>query len=435
MSDIFHPDFSTNPYWWQDAAPTMDGSAPVPEETDIAIVGSGYTGLNAAIELSDRGHRVVVLEAEEFGHGASTRSGGHVSSGLNLGKASSGSKPSPLINKLGMERYNRLLDEAGRSMDHLQTVIERENIDCHFRRGGRFVAAYSPAHFEQLTNKAAILDRDGETGCRLVSRQDQREEIGSDYYHGGMTIERSGKLHPSLYHRGLLMACQRRNVTLCAKAPVTRIAQSGSGFCLTAGAAEIRASEVLLATNAYSRQPSPWLRRRIVPVASCIIATEELGEDVTSRLIVKDRSVNDTKRLLNFFRISPDGKRLLFGGRESFFTSDPRVSGKLLFDRMIRVYPNLADVRITHSWSGLVAASFRPHAAHRPASWRSLLRRLQWQRGRDDVVPRLSGGTEHCGRRRTKRLRWVGVPNPSNIYRPPLVPARRRCVFQNDGPP
>ena len=102
-------------------------------------------------------------------------------------------------------------------------------------------------------------------------------------------------------------------------------------------------------------------------MASCIIATEELGEEVTSNLIVKDRSINDTKRVLNFFRVSPDGKRLLFGGRESFFTSDPRVSGKLLFDRMVRVYPELANVRITHSWSGLVAASFdhMPHIGQR----------------------------------------------------------------------
>jgi glycine/D-amino acid oxidase-like deaminating enzyme len=367
MSDIFHPDFSTNPYWWEHAAPTTTGSVPVPEETDVAIIGSGYTGLNAAIELADRGHRVTVLEAREFGHGASSRSGGHVSSGLSLGKAASGSKPSPIIKQLGIERYNLLLEEAAQSMGHLESVIERENIACHYRRGGRFVAAYSSRHFNQLAAKISILDRDGASGCQLVSAEDQHEEIGSDFYYGGMTIERSGKLHPSLYHQGLLNACQRRDITLCAHSPVTDVKQSGSGFMLTAGKAEIHASEVLLATNGYSKQPSPWLRRRVIPLASCIIATEELGEDVTSRLILKDRSINDTKRVLSFFRVSPDGKRLLFGGRESFFTSDPRVSGKLLFDRMVSVYPELAKVRITHSWSGMIAMSFdhMPHIGQR----------------------------------------------------------------------
>lgn len=363
MDDIFHPEFTTDPYWWRAARPTVEGSVPVPDDTDIAIVGSGYTGLNAAMELSDRGYRVTVLEAREFGHGASTRNGGHVSSGLNLGKASSSAKPSPLINKLGIDRYNGLLDEATYSMEHLETIIERENIDCSYRRGGRFVAAYTPRHFKDLEAKLPILDRDGLAGCRLVPREHQRDEIGSDYYHGGMVIERSGKLHPALYHRGLLNACRRRGVTLCAEAPVTDIRPEGSGFRLTAGDAEVRAADVLLSTNGYSQRPSPWLRRRVIPIASCVIATEELDEEVTRRLIVNDRSINDTKRVLNYFRISPNGKRLLFGGRETFFTADPRESGRRLFARMVGVYPELAKVRITHAWTGMVAMTF-DHMPH-----------------------------------------------------------------------
>ncbi len=363
MHDIFHPEFTTDPYWWQAAPPTVEGSVAVPGETDIAIIGSGYTGLNAAMVLSDRGYRVTVLEALEFGHGASTRNGGHASSGYSLGKASSGAKPSPLIKKLGNDRYTDLLDEAAYSMEHLETVIERENIDCHYRRGGRFVVAYTPRHFKDLEAKLPVLDRDGLAGCRMVPRERQRDEIGSDYFHGGMVIERSGKLHPALYHRGLLNACRRRGVTLCAEAPVTDIWRQGSDFRLKAGGAEIRATDVLLATNGYSQRPSPWLRRRIIPLASCMIATEELDEGLVRRLIVNDRSINDTKRVLNYFRASPDGKRLLFGGRETFFTDDPRESGQRLFARMVGIYPELSKVRITHAWNGLVAMTF-DHLPH-----------------------------------------------------------------------
>ncbi len=364
MDDIFHPDISTDPYWWLAARPTADGSKPVPDETDVAIVGSGYTGLNAAIELADRGFKVTVLEAREFGHGASTRSGGHVSSGLNLGKGPSAAKPSPLEATIGHERYKGLLDEAAQSMERIQMMVAREKIDCHLTIGGRFVAAYTPGHYDSLKSKMAVLDYDGKSGCRMVPRDQQRDEIGTDYYHGGMVVERSGKLHPALYHRGLLDACRRREgITLCAHAPVTDIQPNGSGFRVTAGGVELRAADVLLSTNGYSQKPSLWLKRRVIPLASCIIATEELDPDVIKRLIVNDRSVNDTKRVLTYYRVSPDGKRIIFGGRESFFTQNPLESGRRLHARMVQLYPELSRTRVTHSWTGMVAMTF-DHLPH-----------------------------------------------------------------------
>jgi len=363
MSDIFHSDFSTDPYWWLAAKPTAEGSMPVPEKTDVAIVGSGYTGLHAAMTLADRGHSVSVFEAKEFGHGASSRSGGHVSCGYSVGKSSADGKPSPLLNQLGAERFNGLYEEAFESFSHVEAVIVREKINCHFVRGGRFVAAYTPGHLEGLKAKLPLLDHDGLSGCRIVPRERQHEEIGSNFFHGGMVIERSGKLHPALYHRGLLEACKRRGITLCANAPVRDIRADGSGFRLRAGDAEVRAAEVLLSTNAYSEHPSPWLRRRVIPLASCIIATEELDEALIARLIVNDRSINDTKRVINYFRTSPDGRRLLFGGRESFFTDEPQESGRRLHARMTSIFPELAKVKITHSWSGKVAMTF-DHLPH-----------------------------------------------------------------------
>ena len=337
---------------------------PVPEETDVAVVGSGYTGLQAAITLADRGHRVTVLEAREFGHGASSRSGGHVSGGVKIGKGSADGKPSPLFNKLGAERFNGLYEEAFESFSHLENFIEREKINCHYVRGGRFVAAYTPRHFEGLKARLPFFDHGGLNGCRLVPREQQREEIGSDFFHGGMVVERSGKLHPALYHKGLLEACKRREITLCANAPVRNIRADGSGFRLNAGDVEVRAAEVLLSTNAYSeRASSQWLRRRVIPLTSCLIATEEIDEALIARLIVNDRSINDTKRVLSYFRVSPDGKRILFGGRESFFTDEPLESGRRLHARMTSIYPELAKVKITHSWSGKVAMTF-DHLPH-----------------------------------------------------------------------
>jgi glycine/D-amino acid oxidase-like deaminating enzyme len=363
MDSMFHPDCTNDPYWWIAARPSAEGSMPVPDQTDVAIVGSGYTGLNAAIELADRGFKVTVLEAREFGYGASSRSGGHVSSGLNLGKAASASKPSPLIEALGRDRYNGLLDEAAQSMERVETVVKRENIQCHYVRCGRFVAAHSTSHFRALAQKVEDLNRGGDNGYSLLPPERQREEIGSDYFRGGMLVERAGKLHPALYHRGLLEACRRRGVTLCANTHVTAIKPNGSGFVVTAGGAEIKCNDVLLSTNAYSDRPNPWLRRRVIPLASCIIATEELPESTIRSLIPKDRTINDTKRVLSYFRIAPCGKRLLFGGRETFFTSEPSESGRRLYKRMTTIYPELSKVKITHAWAGKVAMTF-DHMPH-----------------------------------------------------------------------
>ncbi len=368
MSSIFHPDVTTDPYWWEAARPTADGSEPVPEQTDVAIVGSGYTGLNAAMELADRGYKVTVLEAKEFGHGASSRSGGHVSSGLNLGKGASAAKPSPLIASMGAERYRLLLDEAAESMERIEAVIEREKIDCHYVRGGRYVAAYTPKHYQSLEARMKALDHDGQSAIRMVPPERQREEIGSDYYHGGMVVGRAGKLHPALYHRGLLNACRRREgITLCANAPVTDIVESNGAYRVTAGDRQVSADAVLVSTNGYTGPTTPWLRRRVIPLASCVIATEELDPDVISRLIVNDRSVNDTKRVLTYYRVSPDRKRILFGGRETFFTQDPLKSGARLRERLVQIYPELSKVRVTHSWTGMVAMTFDhfPHIGRR----------------------------------------------------------------------
>lgn len=353
MDDIFHTDFREEPYWWEAVRPELFGDKDPPERAEVVVVGGGFTGLNAALELARRGIAVTVVEAGLFGQGASTRNAGHVSSGSNLGKAPSSAQESPVIRRYGEAVYRALLEEADHSFDHLESLIERESIACEWRRKGRFIGALTPAHFRTMVAKYQ-----GREGVRIVERAEQYDEIASDFYHGGAVVERSAQLHPMLYHRGLLGACFQHGVTLVENCPVTGIARSGTDFSVATSEGDIRADKVFLATNGYTGQINPWVRRRVIPLGSYMIATEPLGAERAAALIPTGRTVNDTKRVLSYFRLSPDGTRLLFGGRESFRPIDERDSARLLYRTMCRIFPQLEGVRITHSWTGNVAFSF-----------------------------------------------------------------------------
>lgn len=352
---LFHPDFKTLPYWWEAAAPTLEGSSDLPARTSVAIIGSGYAGLSAALELARSGVEATVLEAAEFGSGASSRNGGAVSGGSSLGKGFSGSK-SKRIEQEGFIRAG--LHDAAESFGLVETLIEREGIACHYQRSGRFVGAFVPAHYDSLTQQAEMLNEMADAGASMLPRERQREEIASDYYHGGMVVERSGKLHPALYHRGLLEACRRAGVRLCAQTRVERIEGKAGSFRLTTGRGTLAAEQLIVATNGYTGAVTPWLRRRLVPVASHIIATEELPPDLAASLAPKGRTLADTRRVLCYYRMSPDGRRMIFGGRARFTQASPEVSAPVLHQFMTERFPQLKGYRVTHAWTGNVAFAF-----------------------------------------------------------------------------
>jgi len=367
MTEILHPDYKSQPYWWEAAPPTDEGGVPLPAHTEVAIIGSGYTGLNCALELARRGIGATVIEADRFGEGASTRNGGHVSSGVNLGKPPAGAKESPLIARLGRARYEALLSEAAQAYERLASVIQREAIDCYFARTGRFVGACTRAQYRDMVEKATRLDPSGKAGISLLPEDRQHEEIATSFYRGGMVVEGAAQLHPGLYHRGLLDACKREGVTLCAHTRVHQVQRlnqgKSNGFRLLTSAGEIRADAVMRATNGYTGSESPWLRRRLVPLGSYIIMTEDIGEERARALTPNLRTINDTKRIMSYYRVAPGGRRLMFGGREAFSQVTEEESARLLHRTMLRVFPQLEGVRITHSWTGNVAFTFdfMPH--------------------------------------------------------------------------
>src|SRR5438093_6679324 len=189
----------------------------------------------------------------------------------------------------------------------------------------------------------------------MVARDAQRAEIASDYYYGGMVVERSASLHPALYYKGLLDACRRRDIRVCAEASVEKIGANGSSWRVETSRGTVIAGDVVIATNGYTGRLTPALRRRVVPIASHIIATEELPADLALSLIPQRRSISDTKRVRCYYRLSPDGRRMVFGGRARFTPADPLTCARVLHGYMTERFPQMAGVRVTHSWTGNTA--------------------------------------------------------------------------------
>src|SRR5581483_5452699 len=177
MADgIFHPDFKAIPYWWEAWRPISEGAeVPLPSRSDVAIVGGGYTGLSAAIELANHGVGATVIEANEPGIGASTRSGGAVSGGVNIGKSFSGKSIEP-----DSDRAVRLLADADDAFSFIERIITDEKISCFWEKRGRFVGAWASSHYDALARRLEVLNQAANSGCTMVPRARQREEIASD---------------------------------------------------------------------------------------------------------------------------------------------------------------------------------------------------------------------------------------------------------------
>jgi glycine/D-amino acid oxidase-like deaminating enzyme len=349
-NDILHKDFKPTPYWWEAYKPVTGDLTDVPRTTRVAIVGGGYAGLSCAIELADAGIEACVFESAELGAGASTRSGGGVSGGVNIGKSFTGK-----VTTLEPDVLKNILASGYDAFSLVESLIEREKIDCYWEKTGRFVGAWTPNDYAYQERRVATLNANAGSGAFMVPKERQREEMASDYYYGGMVVERSAKLHPALYFKGLLDAASRRKITLCARAAVKTITPAGQGWRIATSRGDIEVCDVVIATNGYTGDATPELKRRLIPLASHIIATEELPPDLAASLIPKKRTLADTKRVLCYYRMSPDGKRMIFGGRARFTQVTPAVSAPILHRFMTDRFPQLKGIRVTHAWTGNVA--------------------------------------------------------------------------------
>ena len=348
-SAIFHSDFKAQPFWWESYEPVALPEIALPSQARVVIVGAGYTGLSTALELARNGVEVLVLDAAAPGFGASTRNGGMVSGGVNVGKRYFSKALSP-------QQAAPYLHDAAEAFTYVENLIAREKIECGWHKRGYFLGAWCSKHYDAMAKKIDLLNNEANSDSYLVSRAAQRAEIGSDYYFGGMVVERAAHLNPALYFKGLFQLAQKAGVIIASNTAVTGLSQNADeSWRVTTPRGLVRAGDVVIATNGYTGNITPQLQRRVVPVGSYIIATAELPPDLATSLSPRNRSFADTRRVLTYYRMSPDGRRLIFGGRAKFGHTDPVATAPLLYQFMVDRFPQLNGVKITHSWTGNVA--------------------------------------------------------------------------------
>ena len=335
----------TTPYWWDTTPLTRFERTDLPSKVDCVVVGSGYTGLQAALRIARAGRSVVVLEKGLPGEGCSTRNGGQISHSIKPGI-------SELTRRHGSETAKGIVAEGYASMAYLKDFIAEEEIDCHYRACGRFDGAATPRAFKEMQAQA-----DGELRT-LVPKERLREEVGTDAYHGGIVHTHYASLDPGAYHAGLLHKVMEAGAKIHAETPVTAMDDGPEGVRVTTPHGTITASDVVLATNGYTPKATPWHRRRVIPIGSYVIATEEQDPALIAKLFPTDRMICDSRRVIYYYRASPDGRRVLFGGRTSAGETGAQVAAARLRSEMCALFPELESAGISHSWMGYVAFTF-----------------------------------------------------------------------------
>jgi len=350
------------PWWWEAANRKSIDDTALPREVDIAVVGSGFTGLSAARTLALGGRDVLVLEDGVLGVGASTRNAGFLGRQLLAGFSS-------IMKRQGLQPAIDLYRGASDAYDFTLNLMKSKNIKCHLSERGRFLPAWNQAQYDFAAKEFSIQHKHTGLEGGMINANEMSQELRCEGGVGGLLITNTGSVHPGLYHDGLLGLAKQAGVGMRDRTRVTAINTERNAHHLQTERGIIKAKQVVIATNGYAGSETRWFRRRLVRARAFMAATEPLNPELIKQLIPSDRTYVDYSRnLFNYWRRAPDtSNRILFGGQIGFLHRRlDRIADGLKND-MGRVFPELEEVKFSHVWEGTIAFTVDrlPHISNR----------------------------------------------------------------------
>ncbi len=346
-----HPDS------WYAATATGMHEHPVLDEqvrADVCVIGGGFTGLSAALNLAEQGLDVVLLEAERIGFGASGRNGGHIGSGQRKDVLET-------EELFGFERSRELWDFAEAAKQEIRDRVERHDIDCDLQYG-QFVGVHKKGYVSWPQELAEALEqRYDYPHVEAVGRDEVRNFVATDDFLGGSFDAQAMSMHPLNYTLGLARAARDAGVRIYELSRVSSYTRNDPAI-VSAGNGSVRTSFVVLACNGYLGKLERRVAGKIMPINNFMIATEPLGEQ-RARELLRDRiCCHDTRFVVNYFRTSAD-HRLLYGGGENYRAGFPQDIANFVRPYMLRLFPQLEDVQTEYAWGGTLSVTVNrlPH--------------------------------------------------------------------------
>ncbi|MDZ5603917.1 FAD-binding oxidoreductase [Pseudomonas sp. RP23018S] len=320
------------------ARPALQGEV----ETDVCIIGAGYTGLSSALFLLENGFKVRVVEAAKVGFGASGRNGGQIvnsySRDIDVIERSVGQQQAQLLGQMAFEG-GRIIRER----------VATYGIDCALKDGGVF-AALKPKQMDHLEAQKRLWERYGNHQLELMDRNRIREVVGCENYIGGLLDMSGGHIHPLNLALGEAAAVESLGGTLYEQTPAIRI-ERGANPVVHTPQGKIRSKFIIVAGNAYLGNLVPELAAKSMPCGTQVITTEPLGDALANSLLPQDYCVEDCNYLLDYYRLTED-KRLIFGGGVVYGARDPQNIEAIIRPKLLKAFPQLQNVKIDYAWTG-----------------------------------------------------------------------------------
>ena len=333
-------------YWWDEASPFPAPTTTWQSHSDIVIIGCGFTGVSAALTLARAGRDVVIIEKGLIGEGASTRNGGITSGNIRLTEAQ-------LAKKFGREQAQLFTDEAVTARADLVHFIKNNNIDCDYHPSGRLVGLSTSFSTSKMEQQFCEYERRYGISTKLVTKEEMADFTSSSKYFGGVYRPDIGGIHPAKLLKEMVRLALEAGVKIFSNNQVLNIKSFKTSFILETAVGTITAEHLISATNGYTDRAQPWLQRRLIPVISEIIATEKLGANRVKALMPRLNMFGEAKQLGFYYRPSPDGERILLGGRRMHKNS--ATAKQRLQNGLFAIFPELAETKIEYYWHGNVA--------------------------------------------------------------------------------